>query len=53
MRVFVKAGRPFRILGVDGQDDGVTAEARPDAAADARADDQNATRSKPGQSKRR
>jgi hypothetical protein len=33
VRVFVKAGRPFRILGVDGgQDSGVTAEARPEAA---------------------
>jgi hypothetical protein len=30
-RVFVRANQPFRIIGVDGQGDGVTAEFRPDA----------------------
>jgi hypothetical protein len=33
VKVFVRGGRPFRILGIDGQGDGLTAEARPDAAA--------------------
>ena len=30
--VYVKSGQPFRIVGVDGQGDGITAQARPDAA---------------------
>jgi hypothetical protein len=29
-KVLISAGRPFRILGVDGQGDGVTAQNRPD-----------------------
>ena len=30
--VYVKSGQPFRIVGVDGQGDGVTAQPRGDAA---------------------